>query len=473
MMDTPAQPTGPTGSTTAHPSPPADPAAIRRAAWAGLVGTALEQYDFVIYGTASALVFGQLFFPNASPAVALLASFAAYAVGFAARPLGGLFFSRYGDRLGRKWVLVVTLFLMGGSTFAIGLLPTYSQVGLLAPALLVVCRFFQGFGAGAEQSGGATLLTETASVGRRGRLAALVMTGAALGTLLGAVAWILAQTLSEEALMSWGWRLVFGSSVLVTVVAVVIRRRLSESPVFQELKRQHEKPASPVREVFRHGRKPMLLVLFMNVGISAQSYTYQVFMASYLVSTVGVDASFVPKVLMIGAACGGVAAIGFGALSDRVGRKPVYSAIVAALVLLPAPTFVALNTGSPVAIVVAVVIGFVLAGQGAVGVQMSYFPELFGSRYRYAGVTLGREFSSVLGGGVAPLICASLLTAFSGSWVPVAAYMTVMMVISLIAARMSPETLNRDLTELTDATAVAGATGAATVPDAPQPTAKA
>ncbi|MEV2213830.1 hypothetical protein AB0H86_20685 [Streptomyces sp. NPDC050997] len=221
-------------------------------------------------------------------------------------------------------------------------------------------------------------------------------------------------------------------------------------------------PKSPVGEVFRHGRKPMLLVLFMNVGISAQSYTYQVFMASYLVSTVGVDASFVPKVLMIGAACGGLGAIGFGILSDRVGRRPVYSAILAALVLLPGPSFIALNTGSPIAITVTMILGFVLAAQGAVGVQMSYFPELFGSRYRYAGVTLGREFSSVLGGGVAPLICASLLTAFSGSWIPVAAYMTLMMVISLVAARLAPETRNRDLLCVTDATSRPSATTSVT-----------
>ncbi|MFE2638845.1 MFS transporter [Streptomyces scopuliridis] len=432
--------------------PAADPGAVRRAAWAGLIGTALEQYDFVIYGTASALIFSDLFFPNVSASVGILASFSTYAVGFAARPLGGLFFSRYGDRLGRKWVLVATLLLMGGSTLAIGLLPTYGQVGLLAPILLLICRMGQGFGAGAEQSGGATLLTETAARGRRGRLSSLVMAGAALGTALGAVAWILAQRLSDDALMSWGWRLVFGSSLVVTIVAMVIRRKLNESPVFQDLKKQAERPVSPVKEVFAHGRRPMLLVLFMNFGISTQSYTYQVFMASYLVTTVGVDKEFVPEVLLLGAICGGIAAIGFGTLSDRLGRKPVYTLILSALVLLPAPTFVALNSGSKIAITVAIVVGFILACQGAVGVQMSYFPELFGNRYRYAGVTLGREFSSVIGGGVAPLICTALVTAFSGSWIPVAVYMMLVTTVSLITTRMAPETLDRDLNTPVDST---------------------
>ncbi|MFC9429647.1 MFS transporter [Streptomyces sp. NPDC056987] len=446
-------------ATTPSGEPTPEPAAVRRAAWAGLIGTALEQYDFVIYGTASALIFSELFFPNVSASVGILASFSTYAVGFAARPLGGLFFSRYGDRLGRKWILVTTLLLMGGSTLAIGLLPTYGQVGLLAPILLLICRMGQGFGAGAEQSGAAALLTETAAKGRRGRLSSLVMTGAALGTALGAVAWILAQRLSDEALMSWGWRLVFGSSLVVTVAAMIIRRKLNESPVFKDLKEQQaqeqerrEKAASPVREVLTRGRRPMLLVLFMNFGISTQSYTYQVFMASYLVTTVGVPKDFVPEVLLLGAICGGIAAICFGTLSDRFGRRPVYTLILSALVLLPAPTFVALNSGSKVAITVAIVVGFILACQGAVGVQMSFFPELFGNRYRYAGVTLGREFSSVIGGGVAPLICTALVTAFSGSWIPVAVYMMLVTTVSLIATRMAPETRDRDLTLPYDST---------------------
>ncbi|QII05746.1 MHS family MFS transporter [Rhodococcoides fascians A25f] len=429
-----------------------DPSAVRRAAWAGLIGTTLEQYDFVIYGTASALIFNKLFFPNISPAAGIIASFSAYAVGFLARPLGGLFFSRYGDRLGRKWVLVATLMLMGGATMAIGLLPTFEQVGLLAPVLLVLCRFFQGFGAGAEQSGGATLLTETAEIGKRGRLAALVMTGAALGTALGAIAWILAQLLPDDQLMSWGWRMVFLSSILVTIAAFIIRRKLNESPVFQELKAAQERPKAPVKEVFTNGKRPLFIVMFMTVGISAQSYTYQVFMASYMKNDIGVDATFIPKVLLIGAICGGIAAWGFGWLSDKVGRKPVYIGIVSLLVVLPFPTFMALNTGSHVLITVVMIIGFILACQGAVGVTMSYFPEMFGARYRYAGVTLGREFASVFGGGIAPLLCAALITAFSGSWVPVAVYMMIMAISVLVAASFAPETRDRDLTDPANAT---------------------
>jgi len=425
---------------------------VRLAAWAGLVGTMLEQYDFVIYGTASALIFGTLFFPNISPGAGVMASFGAYAVGFAARPLGGLFFSRYGDRLGRKWVLVATLFFMGGSTLAIGLLPTYAQVGLLAPALLVACRFFQGFGAGAEQAGGATLLTETAPPGQRGRYASLIMVGAALGTALGALAWVAVQLLPPDQVLRWGWRLIFLSSIVVTVFAMLLRRTLQESPIFQAVKAKAHDVRAPVAQVFAHGRRPLALVFFMNVGMNAQSYTYQVFMAAYMTKVLGMDARFVPKVLLAGAVAGCVSAFVTGALSDRVGRKPVYTAVAVALVLMPVPAFLALATASPLAVTIVIVLGFMLGGYGAVGVQMSYFPEIFGSRYRYAGVTLGREFSSVVGGGVAPLVCSALLAAYGNAWMPVAIYMMVMSLVSLVAVRLAPETLNRDLTLEADAT---------------------
>ncbi len=438
-------------TTAAHvPHQELDQSKVRKAALAGLIGTTLELYDFVIYGTAAALVFSKLFFPNETPAVAMIASFSTFAVGFLARPIGGIFFSHFGDRLGRKWVLVTTLLIMGGATLLIGLLPTYEQVGVWAPILLVLCRAGQGFGAGAEQSGGATLLTESARLGSRGKMASLIMVGAAAGTALGALVWMAAQALAPNDMMTWGWRLVFLSSIFVTIAAMIIRRKLDESPVFEEIKRTREEPPAPLKEVAKFGKANVLRVTMMTFGVSAQSYTIQVFMATYLISVVGTDPKFIPQVLLIGALCGGAAAVAFGMLSDKIGRRRVVSIITGALVLFPAPAFMLLTTGSPVAIILVMVVGFMLACQGVVGVHMSYFPEIFGSRYRYAGVTLGREFASIIGGGIAPMICAGLLALFSNSWIPVAIYMSLVMLVSFIATRMTPETLNRDLTDPED-----------------------
>jgi MFS family permease len=425
---------------------PADPATVRRAAWAGLVGTMLENYDFVIYGTASALIFSQLFFPDISPAAGLIASFSAYAIGFLARPLGGLFFSHFGEKFGRKWVLVTTLFLMGGATFLIGCLPTYDQIGLWAPALLVACRFLQGFGAGAEQSGGATLLTETAPLGRRGRLSSFVMIGAALGTVLGALAWVLAQRLPDDALMGWGWRAIFWSSLIVTVAAAIIRAKLAESPVFVELKKHVDvEHQAPLKVVAKHGRMNVLKVIFMNWGVSTQSYTYQVFMASYLLTVVGVSSRFIPPVQLAAAVCAAIAAFITGSLSDRYGRRTMVLGITGVLTVTPFVAFPLLNTGNEVVITFVLIFGYMFAAQGVTGVHMSYFPELFGSRYRYAGVTLGREFSSIIGGGIAPLLAASLLAWFTNSWIPIAVYMALTMLVSFLVTRTVPETLNRDL----------------------------
>lgn len=430
-----------------------DKAPVRRAAWAGLIGTALEQYDFVIYGTASAIIFNKIFFPNIDPAIGIIAAFGAYAVGFGARPLGGLFFSKYGDRLGRKWVLVATLFLMGIATFAIGLLPTYGQAGIWAPVLLVLCRFLQGFGAGAEQAGGVVLVAETAPKGSRGRYASLVFVGAAAGTALGAVVWILVQMMPREALESYGWRLVFFSSIFVTIAAYIIRRRLKESPVFEEKKEEIAGVirATPVSDVVKNGRAGLFRVFFMNVGANAHSYIFQVFLGSYLITQLKIDATFIPKVLLVGALFACVSAYAFGTMSDRFGRRRMYLIITAFLFVFPVPAFLLLNTGNLFLISLVIVLGFIFAAQGSVGVQAAYFPELFGSRYRYAGVALGREFSSVFGGGIAPLICSALVTAFSGSWIPVAIYMMAMMGISLVTTIKAPETVDRDLLTEEDA----------------------
>jgi len=427
--------------------PPVDQKNLRRAAWAGGIGTALENFDFTIFGTASAIIFSKIFFSSLSPASGMLASFGVLFIGFGARPLGGMFFSKYGDRLGRKFVMVATLFLMGTATFVIGLLPTYAQVGIWSPILLLMVRFLQGFGAGAEQASGIVLLTETAPKGKRGRYASLVFVGAAAGAAMGAIVWILVQMMPKEALLSYGWRLVFFSSIFVTFAAYVIRRKVSESPVFEELKVEGivKKEVSPVGDVWKHGKKHLARIFFMNIGANAHSYIFQVFVGGYLITWMHIDAKLIPKFLLIGALCACVSAVVFGILSDKYGRKRMYLIVTGFLALYSFPAFMLMSTGNLVLICLVIVVGFMIASQGTVGVQAAYFPELFGSRYRYAGVALGREFSSVFGGGLAPFICAALITRASGSWWPVAIYMMVIMTITFCTTLFAPETVDRDL----------------------------
>lgn len=439
------------GAPTAVMEPSA--ADLRRARWAGFVGTFLENFDMVIYSTATALVFNQVFFPNVDPIIGYISSFGAYAVGFGARPLGGLFFSRFGDRLGRRFVMVATLYLMGTATFAMGLLPTYAQVGLLAPILLVACRFLQGFGAGAEMASGVVLLTEYAPTGRRGRTASMVWVGAAVGFVAAALVWMLVQSLlSKDALLEFGWRIVFLSSIVVTIAAYVIRRTMKESPVFEEVKEQaREQASTPIREVFRNGRRPLLAAGLINIGSNGQSYIYSAFLGAYLVGTVQIDAAIVPLMLLIG----GIAAIPGAYLAgraiDKFGRRPVSIVIMSTLIVFAAPAFLLLNTGNLALIAVCYIVGFVFAVEGAPAAQSPLFAELFGSQYRYAGVAIAREFSAILGGGIAPIVCAWLLAVFSGSFWPIVMYMILIAAISLVTVLRLPETKDRDLLIAKDA----------------------
>lgn len=455
-MSSPSAPGATTGAATTPSSATEDRANLRRARWGGLVGTALEQYDFVIYGTASALVFNSVFFPDLSPAVGYLGSFGAYAVGFLARPLGGLFFSRFGDRLGRKWVLVTTLYLMGIATFLIGLLPTYETIGFFAPLLLVLLRCLQGFGAGAEMAGGTVLLTEAAPPGRRGYTASLVWVGASGGTALGAVVWLAVQQLPEDAMLSYGWRLVFLSSIVVTGMAYLLRRKLQDSHVFTETAKEKAKEdaadprPSPIKDVWTNSRRNVLRVFLMVAGVSLNSYTYQVFMGSYLVSNVDVDKAVFTRALLIGAVCGMGAAVFFGRLSDRLGRRPAYTVAALGMMILPVPAFAMLNTGSPVLITIVIILGFIFAAEGSVSAQAAFLPEIFGSRYRYAGVTMGRELASMVG-GAGPLVCSALITWASGSWIPVAVLMIATVAVSLAVTLRTPETRDRDLYSEADA----------------------
>ena len=350
---------------------------------------------------------------------------------------------------------------MGAATFLIGVIPSYAAIGIFAPILLFVLRLVQGLGAGAEQSGSATLLTETARPGSRGRLSSTVMMGAAAGTVVGTFAFAALQWfMPEEMFLAWGWRIIFWFSLLITFAAWLIRRHLTESPVFTELKestKDIEEEAAPLVQAVKHGWKRIALVAIMNWGPNTNSYTVQTFFVTFVTTQViahGTDDFFprstITDIQLIGAIFGIISAFAWGYISDKVGRKPIYLLIAAIGVIMPFVYFSLLNTGVVWMVALAVVLGYIFAAYGNVGVQMSYFPELFGTRYRYAGVTVAREISSVIGGGFAPMICSWLLLQF-GNWIPLAIYLAFTMVCTVVASWLVPETVDRDLSIKTDA----------------------
>ena len=440
------------------------PKNLRRAALAGGVGTALEQFDFASYGLAAALAFPGVFFPGSDPLAGALKAFLSYAVGFFARPIGGFIFSHFGEKMGRKWVLFGTLALMGSATFLMGCLPSYNTLGRGAVILLTILRILQGCGAGAEQAGSGTMLTETAKIGGRGRLSASVMVGAAGGTVLGTLVFAIVQACMTHAqFISWGWRIVFWVSILVTLGGFWIRRHLAESPVFAELKAsaaETEREKAPLVQAVRFGWPTMLRVFFINWGQNINSYIVQTFFVTFVTTTVvvghsgGKDVFFASKTMtdieLVGAVIGMATAFLWGWLSDKTGRKPLTGWLTGLEVVLPFLYFPLLKTGNTALVCVAVFIGFAFSAYGVMSVQFCWLPELFGSRYRYAGMTVARELSAAIGGGLAPFICAALVEA-TKSWIPAAVYAAITMGVSLIAVCLSPETIDRDLTIPTDA----------------------
>ena len=423
---------------------------IRRVAFASFVGTTIEWYDFFIYGTAAALVLNQAFFPTFSPIAGTLAAFASFAVGFIARPLGGVVFAHFGDRVGRKPMLVISLMLMGVATLLIGLLPGYTTIGVWAPIVLVTLRFLQGIGVGGEWGGAALMAVEHAPANRRGFYGSWPQVGVPAGLLLGTLVFaIVSANVSDAAFVAWGWRIPFLLSALLIVVGLFIRLKISESPVFeqamQEREERQEEAQLPVLEAIKTYPKTMGLATGSFIGTHATFYIASVWMISYATEQIGYDRTTVLNANAILSSADLLMIVGFGALSDYLGRRPLFLGGMAILALFAFPYLWLVNTGT---IWLFIAGGLVVQAcrSSVYGPLSAYFSELFSTRMRYSGASVSYQVASILGGGFAPLIATGLV-AWTGSYVGVAVYIIAVSLISLVSTYLLTETFRKDLTE--------------------------
>jgi MHS family metabolite:H+ symporter-like MFS transporter len=440
---------------------------LTKAAVSGWLGTAMEFMDFQLYSLAAAIVFNKIFFPDVSPAIGLIAAMATYGVGYVARLAGAIFFGRMGDRIGRKKVLFITISLMGASTTLIGVLPTYAMIGILAPILLVVLRLLQGFGAGAEIAGATTMLAEYAPPKRRGLIASLVCLGTNSGTLAASALWaLLLGVLSDEQLLSWGWRIPFLLSFVLMIFAVWLRLNLKESPVFEErpdvvdgvaLSREQLEAAAAekhesVLEAGLHQRKgkAFLIALGLRFGQAGNSGLVQTFLVGYIATTLMMNKSVATSAIMYGSLVGFATIPIVGWLGDRYGRRPVYITLTTLTALLAFPLMVGITGGSNLVMVLSMMIALNIGVLGLFSLESVTMAELFGSRTRFTQLALAKEIGGILATAIGPVVAAGL-TAATGSWWPIAAMLVVYSLITLVSAVVAPETRGRDLVLLEDA----------------------
>ncbi|MEV6315231.1 MFS transporter [Streptomyces sp. NPDC051776] len=452
-------------------SAPPPPGSLRRIVAASLIGTTIEWYDFFLYGSAAALVFNQLFFPGSDPLVGTLLSFLTYALGFAARPIGALVFGHYGDRLGRKKLLVLSLLLMGGATFAIGLLPTHAAIGSAAPLLLTGLRLVQGFALGGEWGGAVLLVSEHGDARRRGFWASWPQTGAPAGQLLATgVLSALTAVLSDGAFTAWGWRIPFLLSGVLVLVGLWIRLSVDESPVFKEaLARAEARKAAqrdlveqlPLVAVFRYHWRDVLVAMGARMAENISYYVITAFVLVYATSRAGLDKQTALGAVLIASAVHFAVIPLWGALSDRLGRRPVYLLGAAGVGLWAFPFFALIDTQSFGGLLLAVTVGLVFHG-AMYAPQAAFFSEMFATRMRYSGASIGAQFSSVAAGAPAPLIATALLADY-GSATPIALYVIAAALLTLVAVGTARETWQRDLAAI-EPEAAAGGVKAAVPP---------
>ncbi|WP_277371335.1 MFS transporter [Rhodococcus rhodochrous] len=446
MEQSASVPTEETNTARDVQSPPSgDIAQLRKVTLSSLLGTTIEYYDFLLYSTMAALVFGDLFFPSSNSAVSTIAAFGTLAAGYVARPLGGLVFGHFGDRLGRKSMLVITMVMMGIASFAIGILPTYEQIGMLAPVLLVTLRVVQGVAVGGEWGGAALMVAEHSDDRRRGLWTGLMQLGSPIGFLLSTSAVMLATLLPDASFESWGWRLPFIASAALLAIGLYVRMSVVESPVFEQAAAKSEVAAEAKPPVLQLLRRPRPLVLACAVGIGPFAMTALI--TSHIIAyttSVGYSSSTVMRVLVLMSVVSIFAIPGFSALSDRVGRRAVSLTGAAVAVLYAFPLYMMINTGSIALLTVALLFGQVV--QSAMYAPLApMLSEMFGTDVRYTGVSFGYQFASLIGAGFTPMIAASLLVASDGSSLPLSLILVGTACVTILAAWIASETRGKNL----------------------------
>jgi metabolite-proton symporter len=405
----------------------------RRVLFASLVGSAIEWFDFFLYGSATAIVFNRLFFPATDPLVSLLLAYLSFALPFFIRPLGGVIFSHIGDRVGRKRTLVLTLSLMGGGTTLIGFLPTYATIGVVAPVLLVLLRLFQGIGLGGEWGGAVLLAYEYAPPERRGFFGSIPQSGVTLGMLLSTVFIGLASLLPDEQFLSWGWRIPFVLSAGLVALGLWIRNGIDETPDFTKLQTEGRVARFPVLDLLRTCRREVLTAIFVKFGETGSFYMFAVFLISYATTTLGYPRATTLTAIAVGAFVATVTIPLCGLLSDRLGRRKVFLAGSAGLVAFSGPYFWLLSQRSTFCIVVASVIAIGLIWPLVTATLSTLLAEMFQPQVRYSGISFGYQIGGALVGGTAPLVGTLLLAADHGRWRWIACYIASISLVSFIA----------------------------------------
>jgi MHS family shikimate/dehydroshikimate transporter-like MFS transporter len=415
------------------------PRHIGTIAFAGSIGTIVEWYDFIIYGTAAALVFNKLFFPNVDPRIGTLASLGSFAVGFLARPIGGAIFGHFGDRLGRKSMLMITMVAMGLATAAIGFLPTYAQIGIWAPSMLILLRVIQGIALGGEWGGASLMVLEHAPQHRRGLFGSLVQVGFPLGLVTASGVFSLVTTLPDADFLAWGWRIPFLISIVLVAIGIFVRARLPETPVFEKIKSRGQIVRSPFVEMILKSPRTFFIAVGLKLSEVSWVYMLTVFVVVYATTKLGLSKSLMLNAITLAALLELFTIPLFGHLSDIFGRRALYFAGVGFTVIFAFPLFWLLNTGTPEIVTIAVVIALNLGHGLMFAPESTYFPELFGANVRYSGASLGFQVSAAIGGGFAPLI-ATALAAYMGGTGGVSIMLILLALVTLTATLFARET---------------------------------